>query len=93
MDHNYAGCEIDPVFNNRLLPVLSGDILLHNGFRYVLEWANMDDWKWEDDIEYKWIPFGNNADDAPEVEFSRKGMIPIRHINEAGNILWEIEKE
>ena len=92
LNHDYSGAEIDRALNTHL-PVLSGDILLHNGFRYVLKWANMDDWKWEDDIKYKWTPFGENAHDAPAMEFQYDGLIPIRYVNSDGNILWEIDDE
>lgn len=86
LNHNYAGKEIDAELSPTL-PVLSDDILLHDGFRYVLEW-DMDGWQWEDDIEYKWTPFGENAGDAPEMEFDKSVLIPIRFINEDGNVLW-----
>lgn len=91
LDHNYSCCDVSDGYPG--YPVLADDILLYNGFRYVLKWVNIVDWKWDDDIEYKWAPFGEEADDAPEIEFDRSVLIPVRFINEDGNILWRVNDE
>lgn len=92
LNHDYAGVKIDD-HPGTPLPVLSDDILLHNGFRYVLQWANMDEWQWEDDIAYQWVPFGNEAGNAPAIEFKRDVLVPVRFVNGDGNILWRIDDE
>lgn len=68
-------------------PVMSGDLLLHNGFRYVLHW-NPDESNgiWGENA-YEWYPYGKNWKDAPDIPFNSSRLIPGRWISEE-NVLW-----